>query len=149
MTLSEWKNKHLAKTFKVTIYGNPITKKNSSRIIRKGNKNIIIPSKQYKDYEQIFITECMEAGIFNRLINYACNFEYKYFMETKRKVDLTNLISATDDCLQAAKVIKDDDCSIVHSHDGCRVFYDKQKPRVEISIEPIGEEEIVFPGADS
>lgn len=60
-------------------------------------------------------------------------------MDTKRRVDLTNLLSATDDALQTAKVIVDDCSSIVVSHDGSRVLYDKDNPRTEIYIEPYKE----------
>ena len=143
MKLSEWANKH--KELHFVVKGNPITKKNSSRIIKNKNRMMIIPSKQYKDYEKNFIQECIASGFWNRHINTPYNFEYHYYMETKRKVDLTNLISATDDCLQAAGVIDDDDCTIVHSHDGCRVFYDKENPRTEIFISDINEDEIIFP----
>lgn len=126
------------------VKGNPITKKNSSRIIKTGNRSFIVPSQQYKEYEKAFIVECMANKMFHKNINYPCNFQYKYYMQTKRKVDLTNLISATDDCLQAAKVIVDDDCSIVVGHDGSRVYYDKENPRVEITISKIKDEQI-FP----
>lgn len=57
-------------------------------------------------------------------------------MDTKRRVDLTNLLSATDDALQTANVIVDDCSTIVVSHDGSRVLYDKNNPRTEIYIKP-------------
>lgn len=60
-------------------------------------------------------------------------------MKTKRKVDLTNLLSGTMDCLVAAGVIEDDNCKIAYSHDGSYVCYDKENPRVEIEITEIKE----------
>lgn len=42
--------------------------------------------------------------------------------------------AAADDLLVLANIIKDDNSSIVKSHDGSRVLYDKQNPRTEIYI---------------
>ena len=58
-------------------------------------------------------------------------------MPTKRKVDITNLLSALDDMLVKAGVIKDDNRNIVASHDGSLVLHDKERPRIEIEIKPL------------
>lgn len=55
-------------------------------------------------------------------------------MGTRRKVDKLNLQAAADDLLVLADIIKDDNASIVKSHDGTRVRYDKENPRTEIYI---------------
>jgi Holliday junction resolvase RusA-like endonuclease len=55
-------------------------------------------------------------------------------MPTRRKVDITNLLSATHDILTKHNVIADDNMDIVVSVDGSRVFYDKENPRTEITI---------------
>lgn len=55
-------------------------------------------------------------------------------MPTRRKVDLCNLIEATMDILVRAGVLNDDNSEIAVSHDGSRVFYDKENPRAEITI---------------
>ena len=55
-------------------------------------------------------------------------------MKTRRKVDILNLQAATDDLLVLADIIQDDNSSIVKSHDGTRVYYDKENPRTEIYI---------------
>lgn len=55
-------------------------------------------------------------------------------MPTKHKVDLTNLMNATHDLLQDAKIIADDSSDIVKSVDGSRVELDRENPRVEITI---------------
>ena len=122
---------------KITIEGNPITKKNSMQIVRFGNRPAIIPSKQYKAYEKEFIAQCMEQGFWNKGLNDEYNIGCKYYMKTRRRVDLTNLLSATMDCLVAAKVIEDDNCKIAVSHDGSRVYYDKEHPRVEIELKGV------------
>lgn len=62
-----------------------------------------------------------------------------YYMATRRKVDLANLIEATCDILVTAGVLADDNSRIVAAHGGSRVDYDKQNPRVEIWIEEMEE----------
>lgn len=93
---------------------------------------MIIPSPQYRRYEKdclMQIPENMRLGI-----SEAVNMECKYYMPTRRRVDLCNLLGATCDILVAAGVIADDNCRIVASHDGCGVYHDKYNPRVEITF---------------
>ena len=54
-------------------------------------------------------------------------------MPTKRKVDLANLLNAIDDAMVKAELLADDNRDIIAGHDGSRVYYDKQKPRIEIT----------------
>jgi Holliday junction resolvase RusA-like endonuclease len=120
-----------------TIHLNPITKKNSSQIIQCRGRSMIIPSKQYKEYEKnckIFMPNC-------EMIDYPVNIKCVYFMPTKRKVDITNLLSATDDILTKYGIISDDNRNIVAGHDGSRVYYNKNSPRTEITIDKIDDYE--------
>lgn len=119
---------------KFTILGEPRTKKNSGRIIMAGGRPRLIPSKYYVEYEQSFITQCMINYMKGKCLSQRLNIACVYYMKTHRKVDLTNLLSATMDCLVSANVIEDDNCNIACSHDGSYVDYDKEKPRVEITI---------------
>lgn len=57
-----------------------------------------------------------------------------YYMPDHRRVDLTNLLEATDDILVKAGVLDDDRATIVAAHDGSRVLLDRKNPRVEIEI---------------
>jgi Holliday junction resolvase RusA-like endonuclease len=66
------------------------------------------------------------------------NIKCLYYMGTRRKVDLVNLLEATCDILTDAGVIADDNSRIVAGHDGSRVLYDKDRPRVEIEIDWLG-----------
>lgn len=119
----------------ITIPGNPITKKNSQRMIRHGNRWMPIPSRRFRDYEK----NCGQYITERPMIDYPVNVKCVYFMETHRIVDLTNLLSATCDILTTWQVIADDNCKIVYSHDGSYVDYDKDNPRAEITITPIRE----------
>jgi Holliday junction resolvase RusA-like endonuclease len=56
-------------------------------------------------------------------------------MPTRRKVDLTNLLEAIDDVMTNAGLLADDNYTIIQSHDGSRVYYDKENPRTEVYIE--------------
>ena len=120
---------------KIVIPLPPITKKNSSRILinKATGRPFVSPSQQYKDYET-------QAGWYikgkdRKHINAPVNIKCVFYMPTKRKVDLSNLISAAMDILVRYGVIEDDNSEIVVSNDGSRVYYDKYNPRTEIFIE--------------
>lgn len=109
----------------------PITKKNSQRIVLVYGRPIIMPSKNYKDYEK----NCGKyIKPLDTPIDYPVQIKCTYYMKTKRRVDLTNLLEATDDILVHYNVIKDDNRNIIASHDGSRVYYDKENPRTIIEI---------------
>lgn len=123
---------------KITIPIAPRTKKNSMQIIRVRNRQVIIPSKLYKEYEakcEWYLPPLEEP------INYPVNVMCLYYMPTRRRVDLNNLLEATTDVLVKYGVIEDDNYHIVASHDGSRVFYDKENPRTEIIITRLEENE--------
>ncbi len=61
-------------------------------------------------------------------------------METKRRCDLTNLLEAIDDIMVECGVLADDNFTIIQSHDGSRVLYDKKNPRTEVYITKITED---------
>ena len=125
------------KEIRITLYGDPRTKKNSQRPItaesKKGKKyTMILPSAAYEDYE----ADCLRqiTGNYRRLIDTPVNVEAKYYMATRRPIDLTNLNEAIHDILVKARVLMDDNRNIIASTDGSRVYWDKKNPRVEITI---------------
>lgn len=121
---------------KITIPLDPRTKKNSQQIILVKGRPMIFPSKKYKEYEKA----CKEyLPYMEDPINFPVNIKCVYYMATKRRCDLTNLLEATDDILVHYEVLEDDNYNIIVSHDGSRVLYDKDNPRTEILIEPIEE----------
>ena len=92
---------------------------------------MVIPSKQYRAYEkevEKWLPKMAEP------ISVPCEVKCLYFMPTRRKCDLTNLLESTDDVLVKHGVLLDDNYSIIESHDGSRVFYDKENPRTEVYI---------------
>ena len=123
--------------YKVTIYGNPITKKNSNQIVqnRATGRWFIAPSAQYKKYCRESIKQINAwVGRPTEPIDYPVRLTYLFYKETRRLCDDLNQSEAVDDILVQAGVLKDDNRDIVANHDGTRVYYDKENPRVEITI---------------
>lgn len=116
---------------KITVPLEPVTKKNSQQIIYVKGRAMIIPSKKYKEYEKMAMQYLMFCTDF---IDYPVNIEAHFYMKTRRKCDLTNLLEAIDDVLVKAGVIEDDNYTIIVGHDGSRVHYDKDNPRTELII---------------
>lgn len=117
---------------KIIIALTPITKKNHGQIIKVHGKPIMIPSKQYRTYEKDcapFLLPYSHQNIKDR-VNVCC----KYYMPTKRRVDLVNLQESTLDVLVAYGILEDDNCNIVASMDGSEVLYCKDNPRTEVEI---------------
>ena len=111
---------------------NPVTKKNHSQVVMIHGRPMVLPSKPYKEFERA----CKEyMPVMEKPIDYPINLKCYYFMGTRRKCDITNLLQATCDILVKYGVLEDDNYTIVESTDGTRVFYDKENPRTEIYIE--------------
>lgn len=117
---------------------NPVGKKNSMQILKgKGGRPFIAQSKRYKDYEKACLSYLPYTGDPIRTpIELRCVF----YRESRRVVDLANLLEAVQDILVSAGVIADDNRDIVASTDGSRVLYDKANPRTEITITDLREE---------
>lgn len=112
----------------------PITKKNHQQIIQCKGRPMVIPSKQYRQYEK-------DCGVFMptvETINEPVNVKAVYYMPTRRRVDLCNLHEALCDVLVRYGIVADDNCKIIATMDGSCVKYDRENPRTEIEIERIG-----------
>lgn len=119
----------------------PITKKNSQQILTnpKTGRPFIMPSARYKQYER-------DAELFlkprpPRPIECSLNIKCLFYLPTRRRTDLTNLLEAVDDLLVHAGIIADDHYGIVTAHDGSRCDVDKENPRTEIIITKMEAEE--------
>jgi len=121
-----------------TVYGAPRTKKNSQQLIhvpipgKNKSRTIPIPSADYKKYSEDFMWQI--PSFLKKKIDKPINLKCVYYMPTRRRVDLTNLNEAVHDILVDSNVLADDNRDVIASTDGCRVFYDKLNPRVEITI---------------
>ena len=119
-----------------TIPLNPVSKKNSSRVVPCGKYHKVLPSEAYEKYEKragayipyqglMIDRPCEVKCLFYTRINYA---------ETKQRVDMVNLLEAIDDVLVTYHLLADDNSRIIVSHDGSRVLHDKNSPRTEVTI---------------
>lgn len=120
-----------------TIPVRPATKKNGMQIIQIKGRSILIPSKQYKQFEKDCLPYLYRVKDTAGVINYSVNVQCVFFTETKRKIDLPNLLNAIDDAMVKSGLIVDDNRDIIAAHDGSRVFHDKFNPRIEIKITEI------------
>lgn len=122
---------------RIVLRGDPRTKKNSPRIVLVDGHQRVLPSRAYTDYER----DCLRqiTGDMQQRIDVPVNVRCVYYMGTRRRVDLVNLLEATLDILVRGGVL-DDDCSrVVASMNGSRVEYDRDDPRVEIMIYELGQ----------
>ena len=117
---------------------NPKTKKNNQQIRknRSTGKRFIGQNDAYKQSEE----DCgwylkPSAKPINTPVNVKCVF----YREKAIRCDLTNLLEAIDDILVKYRILADDNYKVIHSHDGSRVYIDKNNPRTEIVIEEISE----------
>ena len=125
---------------KFTIPVVPRTKKNSSTIRIYNSRPKLIPSEQYRQFEQ----ECclLIPSKYKLNIDYPVNIKAIYYVKRNARIDITNLESALMDTLVKANVLADDSAlkpRIVVSTDGSRVYYDKDNPRIEVEITRVNE----------
>ena len=120
---------------KLILRGAPVTKKNSQRILRTGSgRPFIQPSAQYKRYEADCLRQIPRK--FCQQIDAPVNVQCVFYMPTRRRCDLVNLLESVCDILVRAGVLADDNCRVVAAHDGSCVRLDRENPRVEIDIVP-------------
>lgn len=119
-----------------TLAGIPRTKKNSQSVISnpRTGRPMIIQSKAYREYEKECLEQIKGLGLDTMQISDPVNVMCLFYMPTKRKVDLQNLVSAAMDVLVKGGVLEDDNYRIVYGNDGSRVLFDKDNPRTEVYI---------------
>ncbi len=128
----------------------PVTKKNSQQILTnsKTGRPFIMPSKKYKEYEKTAAKFLAPRPL--RAFECPLNVKCLFYLPTRRRTDLTNLLEAVDDLLVYCNIVADDHYGIITGHDGSRCFWDKANPRTEIYITklPVDEQLDMFGGAN-
>ena len=135
------------KAYHFVIYAEPRSKKNSQQIAfnPKTKRPFVTQSNAYKAFTKEVIKQIRMNGFAPKEpINYPINIKYVFYKSSRRLCDGLNLSAAMDDILTVAGagVIEDDHRDIVIGHDGTRVFYDKDNPRVEVTITPVYDYEV-------
>lgn len=138
------------KPFKFVLLGQPITKKNSARLIRKQAR--LLPSPQYMEYEARcrnalnILRQRVKLPYFDMPVQMTCRY---YLRDRKSYPDLIGLAQATADIisdeyksinhkktLMCRWILSDD--RIIKSWDGTKIAgIDKYNPRTEIIIMPL------------
>lgn len=111
-------------------------KKNSQQIIfnSKTKRPMVIQSKLYLEFEK----ECKAyLKDYKLKIEYPVNLKCTFYVNTRHKRDLVNLINAVQDILVKYDVLADDNYNIVAGLDGSRVIYDKGKTETIIEIDEV------------
>lgn len=117
-----------------SIPGTPRTKKNSPMLVK--GRSLILPSQAYRDYERdtAYLWRREAAILMGKPLSGRYNVRLVYYMPTRRRCDLVNLMEASLDLMVEYGILADDHSGIVASHDGSAVRIDKENPRVEIEI---------------
>lgn len=115
----------------MTILGNPATKKNSPRILKRRNGvRFVAPSAAsvaWTEYAVLQLNRQTTGKTQTRPVHVEAHF-YR-----KRNVgDLDNYCSALGDALQKARVIEND--KQIKSWDGTRLHVDAVRPRIELAV---------------
>jgi Holliday junction resolvase RusA-like endonuclease len=123
---------------KFTLLVRPTTKKNSGRIVMRGKYPLLLPSENYLKFEKAALPYLNRVKAEVGVINYPVNIKAVFYTETRRRIDLTNLLNAIDDAMSKSGLIIDDNRDIIAGHDGSRVYYAKHcEPCIEIEITSI------------
>ena len=117
-------------TYRFTIDGRPITKKNSMQKTRRG----LIQSKQYREYEEAALWQLLnEKPEGMAPIGRAVKMEAFYYMPDRRGwPDLFGLLQATADILEKAGILEDD--GFIATVGNSRIEGVSDWPRVEVTV---------------
>lgn len=122
---------------KITITGDVPSKKNSKQIIYVRGRPLIIPSKNHKQWHTQAISQLYGIKPVARQID--C-IELIFYPSTKRKFDLTNKAESIMDLLVDARIIEDDNYTVLPKVILQIGSQDKLNPRCEIYVDTRTEE---------
>lgn len=118
---------------RVVLLGAPRTKKNHSRIERRGKRNVILPSHAHEAwYASVFHSAKRQrpgAGPIRCPVNCAA-----LFLRDRLIGDAVGYYQAVADLLQKAGIIEND--ALIVSWDGSRLGKDAANPRIELFLTP-------------
>lgn len=125
---------------KFTIPVRPRTKKNHSSIVTlKNGRTLLLPSKQYKEFEKRVCAFINQSKPTSMPIDMPCNLRCIFYKEKNFRSDLMGYMQAIADALVKAEVFADDNSNIIASTDGSKVLLDRDNPRIEVEISFLNE----------
>ena len=114
--------------YRGVVKGTPVSKSNAYRIITIAGHASLTKTTAMKKYEEAFLWQV--GSIRDANIGVPFEFYLDVFFPSKRS-DLDGCLKGILDCLQKARVIKNDNnCCLIHA----RKFIDKDNPRVEFRL---------------
>ena len=121
----------------IVINGELYSSKNSKQIVKRGNKNILVPSTAYTTHAKPIK---LQLSLFKRawaeeVKNASKPFKisFKIYRKTHRRFDYINIIQGLCDEMVRAGWLEDDDAdNLIPVFEPYEV--DKNKPRVEITV---------------
>ncbi len=120
----------------LTIPGKPRTKKNSGRIVPRGRRKILLPSKAWQDWCDAVAPLLQAAMRKHFAIERPVNCRALFYRDAARG-DAVGFYQGLADVLEHGGVVVND--KWITQWDGSRLLIDRKNPRVEVVLEPIGE----------
>jgi Holliday junction resolvase RusA-like endonuclease len=123
-------------TLSFVIKGQPVVKKNTGKVVNSNGRIFKLDSAPYTRWKNSAVYQIAQQLGRPDPIFEPINLCVRFYMETRRATDLSNLLEGIQDVLVKCQIIADDDYKIVASLDGTRASYDKNNPRMEVEITP-------------
>lgn len=119
---------------KIILKGTVPSKKNSKRRIRRGANVFMVPSEAHEKWHSIQMSALAEISYKKNPIQVVQEVTIDFYVDSKRKADLSNKAESIMDLLVDAGVIEDDNFFVVPRLILNYKGQDKENPRAEISI---------------
>ena len=123
------------------LLGNPVTKKNSQRLVTIGGHPRILQSKRFLEYQASCLEQIRYMYRDLQPVREGSTMVCVYHRQDNRRCDLSNLMEATQDILVEAGVLPDDGHKYLRRIVAQWGEIDKANPRVEITIVTVEGEE--------
>lgn len=116
------------------IIGQPVSWKNSSRLVVVNGRRIPIKGKAQAKWAKSALEQLKEQWGDRAPIPKSIDLNARIvsYLGNRRSIDASNLYQGPEDMLQKAKIIEDDCCIRTHNRSDRR--YDPENPRVEIEL---------------
>ena len=120
----------------ITLYGRPISKKNSRILLRRGGRVFNIPSDAFRRFQQHAVAELKKVRSTTKCgtITDKVALRLIFYQKGRMHQDIDNAVSSILDVLQEAKIIKDDDQVVSVS---CEKWGGYKNWVTFISLEPV------------
>lgn len=117
-----------------TITGQPYVKKSNQRVVWRNGKPRKIDTPRYKEWHASALQQLVLQPRPTVPIEGRVNLQCRFYVKSRGRVDLSALYEGIQDVLVELGILADDNCWIVVSHDGSGVEWDKENPRMVITI---------------